>query len=265
MAVILSYKHILASLLILYGTQRGKVCQIIRTDDNTAGVYSYLAHCTFKLRCVLQHLAYATAAVKVFSLLDLRYERYAVLHSNLRRLACLRVFRELVWYVAHQFVHLRQRNVLNTAHILDTRLGSHGTIGDNVRHTLLAIFLSNPVKHKRTPVIIKVHIYIRQRYTVRVKETLKQQVISQRVYICDAKTVRHHTAGGTATPRPHTHAKLLTCCANIVHYNKEVARETHCLHGMKLKHNVLLDLITQHLTITFMSTSPCQFGQIVSL
>ena len=67
-------------------------------------------------------------------------------------------------------------------------------------HLLLSVFLSHPLEHAATAVIIKVNVYIRQRYTVRVKETLKQKVILDGVYLGDTQAISHSRSGSRTTP-----------------------------------------------------------------
>ena len=50
---------------------------------------------------------------------------------------------------------------------------------------LMAVFVFHPLQHTATAVVIEVGIDIGQRDTVRVQETLKQQVVLQRVDLRD--------------------------------------------------------------------------------
>ena len=66
---------------------------------------------------------------------------------------------------------------LHTSHILDGVLSGHRGIGDDMGTVLMSIFILHPFQYPTTSVIVEVGIDIRQRYSVRVQETLEQQVI----------------------------------------------------------------------------------------
>ena len=97
--------------------------------------------------------------------------------------------RDFIGYQLSQSVGFGQRNFLNTCHILDGRLRSHRTIRNNMCHTFRTIFLRYPAKHFATSVIIKVGINIRQRDTVRIQETLKQQIVFNGVDFGNSQTI----------------------------------------------------------------------------
>ena len=50
---------------------------------------------------------------------------------------------------------------------------------------LMSVFVHHPLQHASSSVVIEVGIDIRQRDTVRIEETLEQQVVFQRVYLGD--------------------------------------------------------------------------------
>ena len=79
-----------------------------------------------------------------------------------------------------------QRNLLHTCHILDTILRSHCGIGNDMGTVLVTILVLHPFQDTATSVVIEVRINIRQRDTVRIQETLKQQVVLQRVNLGNA-------------------------------------------------------------------------------
>ena len=92
----------------------------------------------------------------------------------------------LVWHQLCQAVSLSQRKFLHTCHILDGHFGCHRAVSDDMGHFLLPIFFRHPTQHLASPVIIKVHINIRQGNTVWIQKTLEQQVILYRVYLRNA-------------------------------------------------------------------------------
>ena len=186
-----------------------------------------------------------------YQLLQLRYVLVASAEIDLRHLLWHRAFNRLdlpflessVRHEAFDFVHDAKRHFLRTTYVGDSRLCCHRTISDDVRHLLHAVLLSHPVEHLATAVVVEVHVDIRERDTVRVEETLEQQVVLQRVEVCNFQAVRHHRAGSRATPRTYPHAQFLACGAYVVRHDKEVARETHRLHYVQLEVDTLLLLI----------------------
>ncbi len=61
---------------------------------------------------------------------------------------------------------------------------------------LCAVLVHDPPQYLSTAVVVEVGIDIRQVDTVGVEETLKQQVVFQRVNLRDAEAVGHHRTGG---------------------------------------------------------------------
>ena len=65
MPVVFGHEHTFLTILILHGTQRREVCQVVRSDDYAAGVYTYLPNRTFQPRRVVQHRPYIRIAVRM--------------------------------------------------------------------------------------------------------------------------------------------------------------------------------------------------------
>ena len=101
-------------------------------------------------------------------------------------------------------------------------------------HLLSTIFLCHIIKYSRTSVIIKVGIDIGQRDTVGIQESLKQQVILQRVNLGDAQAVGHCRARSRTTARTYG-ATQFRCHPDVILHDEEITRETHLLDGFKLE------------------------------
>ena len=123
-----------------------------------------------------------------------------------------------------------------------------------MRHLLLSVFLRHPIQHPASPVIIEIDVNIRQRDTVGIQETFKQQVILNRVNLSDTQAVSYRRTCRRATSGSHGHVQLFTSRTDKVLYNQEVARETHRLHDMKLELDALTRFFIQDLAITSMRT-----------
>ena len=129
----------------------------------------------------------------------------------------------------------------------------------------MSIFIFYPFQHLTTSVIIEVCIDIRQRYTVGIQETLKQQIILQWVNLRNSQTIGHHTTSCGATSWPHHDIQFITCRVDKVLHDEEVTGEAHRLHDVQFKPDTVLHILRQWLAITAISAFICQFSQIISL
>ena len=105
------------------------------------------------------------------------------------------LIRNLIGYKLTQTVGLRKRQFLYTCYILNGKLGSHRTVCNNMSNLFLSVLLGYPVQHASSSVIIEVDIDIRQRNTVRVQETLEQQIVFDRVDLRNTQTVGYSRTG----------------------------------------------------------------------
>ena len=100
---------------------------------------------------------------------------------------------------------------------------------------------------------------------VGIEETLEQEVVLERVNARDAQAVGHHTTGGRATPRAHDHAELVARRINEVLHDEEVAGETHRLHHVELKLDMLAHILGQRVAVEAAGALVGQLGEIVGL
>src|SRR5574344_2771655 len=107
----------------------------------------------------------------------------------------------------------------------------------------MPILIHYPTKHLSTTIIIKVGINIRKVDTVRIQETFKQQVIFQRVYLGYSQAIGYNRTRSRSTSRTYHNAQFCTRCLDEVLHNEEVTRETHRLHDMKLKIDMLYYIV----------------------
>ncbi len=152
----------------------------------------------------------------------------------------------------------------HAGNILDGALGGHGAVSDDMCHIGRPVQVGNITQYVLSAVIIKVYINIRQGDTVRIEESFKKQVIFERIYLSDTQAVCHNGTGRRTTSGAYTHTHLTALADKILH-NEEVARETHCLHDMKLKADTLLHIIRQGAAVTPCCPFKGYFLQIISL
>ena len=80
---------------------------------------------------------------------------------------------------------------LHPRHIPHDRFGRHGAKGDDLRHRLTPIGLSDIVDHLVATLHAKIDIKIRHGHPLRIQETLKEQVIFNRVQVRNAQGISH--------------------------------------------------------------------------
>ena len=101
-------------------------------------------------------------------------------------LRCLAInLRQTIRNGLTQGIRFSQRQLLDTGHILDRVLCGHRGIGNDMGTVLVTVLIFHPFQHLAAPVVVEVGIDIRERDTVGVEETLKQQVVLQRVDLRD--------------------------------------------------------------------------------
>ena len=118
-----------------------------------------------------------------------------------------------------------------------------------MRHMRLAILTTHIVQHFSSTAIFEIGIDIRQRYTVRIEETLEQEVILQRVQIGDLQTVGYYRSGCTTTTRAYRHVQFFAGSADEIHNDEEISRKTHLDDGVQFELNPLFQLLVVRQTL----------------
>ena len=88
-------------------------------------------------------------------------------------------------------VGLRERKVRYARHVLDGQLGRKGTESDDMGYVIGAVVLLHILDHTVASLVIEVHVDIRHRYSLRIEETLEEEVVADRVKIGDVQAIRH--------------------------------------------------------------------------
>ena len=239
------------------------VADRISTNDEATGVNTCSTYSSLEHLCVF----YSVTQLRVrttFRFLQLRCNLYRVRKVHLQILLCLRIFQS-VRNSLTKGIRYVERNFLYSCHILQRLLRSHRTICNNVCTVLVSVLILNPLQHTTTTIVIEVCINIRQRNTVWIQETLKQQIILQRVYLRNAKTVSHNRACCRTTTRTHHNTEFFTCRIYEVLHNEEVTWETHRLHYVQLELYSLCHFFGQWVSIDAMSTIVCQLCKVFCL
>ena len=255
---VLRDEHFLPRLLVVGSRHGHPIADCVAADDDSAGMNAGVPDVAFK------HLGI------LYGLVHPRIGRRLRLSELLHALDCvgkvhLHAVGQTVGNSLAEPVRLGERQLLNPRHVLDGELRRHRSVGYDVRHLVCAVLFGYPVEHLSTSVIIEVGIDIGQGDTVRIEETLEQKVVFDGVYLRNAKTIGDNGAGGAATTRSYHHSELVSGTVDEVLHDKEIARETHRFHYVKLELDALRHLIRQRVAIQFLGSLVSKFGKIVCL
>ena len=259
MTVVLGYCRLQSRKIRVIGSRyRHPVADRVSADDESAGMD------TRATDGALQHLGIfdgiALAGVGgVFCLSQLRriLDGIGKIH--------LRAVRQSVWNRLAERIRLVERQLLYSGHVLDGVLRCHRTVCNNVGTVLMTVLIHYPAQDLASSIIIKVGIDIRQVDTVRVQETLKQEVVLQRVNLGNAQAIGHHGTSRRTTARTHHHAQLLASRPDEVAHDEEVARETHGLHHVELEVHMLVHVRRQRISIELPGSLVGKMAQILGL
>src|ERR1035437_883548 len=125
-------------------------------------------------------------------------------------------------------LHVLERHLQHTAHILDGGARPQRVEGDDLGHLLAAVFLGDVLDHLAAPVHTEVHIDIGHADAFGVQEALEERSVLQRVDIGDGHGVPYQAAGGRSAPRTDRDAVRLGV-ADEVPDDQEVPGELHLL------------------------------------
>ena len=256
--VVLRGPDIFLGVLVLREADRDMLGQVAAADDGRAGVHSDLADAAFHGLGVLKDFLYLVRTVLQL-VLQFRNQAVAVLegdldigllHSALEPLldasfhfllggleAALQLIQFwIVWiFLPYLFpepvrdkggepVGFVQREVMDSGDILDGALRQHCSESDDSGNVILAVSIFDILVGEAE--VFEIHVDIRHRYTVRIEETLEQELVADRVQVGDSETVSYYRSGGGATARPDQ-ASFLPAGGYIVLDDEEVVRETH--------------------------------------
>ena len=125
-------------------------------------------------------------------------------------------------------------HVHDTAHVTNRRLGSHGAKSGDLADGVFAVLFLHIVDHPVAIGLAEVDIEVGHRNPLGVQETLKQQVVFQRVQIRDLEGVGHQRTGARPPTRAHGAAIVLGPLNEVTH-NEKVPGEPHLEDGAQLK------------------------------
>ena len=261
-ALVLGNPHLLVRGFIAVQFDGDIISKVSAADDHGAGVDARLADAALKLKGVFQHLFYLIGAVfhlvtKFRDVLDTVFQ----VGLHLLFLTVLLYGEGAVRYHLGQTVALVKRQAADARHVLDGALGGHRAEGDNVGDMVHAVFLLHVLDNAVAAFVVKVHVDIRHGYTLRVEETLEQEVVPDRVQVGDAQAVSHGASGGASTTRTYGNTVVLGPVDEVL-YNQEVVREAHSAYGLELEVQTLCLLFVKLFSVAYVRAVIGQFAHV---
>ena len=177
---------------ILGHRDRYQVGDVLGGDDDPASVDPGVAHRPFDHARFVDRVCFQAGLLReLFELVgffevlvaEFGFEAFVVESKQLAQLDVWQQFGNAIGVWQGQFQH--------APGVADGGLGRHGTVGDDLCYLVLPVFVDHVPDHAVTAFVVEVDIDIRQRHTLRVEETLKQQVVLDGVDVGDAQAIGH--------------------------------------------------------------------------
>ena len=119
------------------------------------------------------------------------------------------------------------------ADVTHYRFCGHAAERDDLGDTLTPVTVGYVFNHFIAPVHAEVHVEIRQRYPIRIQETLEQQFMINGVQVSNAQNISNQGSSAGAPSRAYRYT-LLFCPVDEVGNNKKISREPHVDNNVKL-------------------------------
>ena len=179
------------------------------------------------------------------------HPRIAVIKASEFRVHLQRLVDRDIQFHRHHLrhaVHLSIREIKCFANCFNDTSRRHGSKRRNLGHGVFAILLRHILDDTRTFRVLKVHVDIGHGYTLRIKESLKKQIVTHRIDIRDTGTVAHAAARTGTTSRSYP-AVMCLGPVDIIPHDQNVLNESHLLDDAKLVFHILVDCITLFLRV----------------
>ncbi len=151
-------------------------------------------------------------------------------------------------------------DVQGPAHVPDGSPGGHGTESDYLGHMVRAIFLVYIIYNLAPAVYAEVDVYIRHANALRVKETLKKELVLNGVHVGYVQTVGDHAARGASPAGAHGYLPAFGIGYKVADY-EEIVHETHFTYHIQLIVK-LLSQFFRSLPVVLFKTCLTEFAQV---
>ena len=133
---ILGNQHLFAGLFIISRADRYPIRDIITTNNSATGMYTRSTHIPLKHLGIFHRIPHQRIG-RCFSRLQFGHIFYGILQIQF-------LIRNFIRNQFGQAIRFGKRKFLNTGNIFDSQFRSHSTIGNDMRHLFLSIFLRHP-------------------------------------------------------------------------------------------------------------------------
>ena len=137
----------------------------------------------------------------------------------------------------------------------------HGSEGYYLRNPALAVLAGNIVDYLLTALIAEVYIDVGHADPFRIEETLKDQIVPDRVNVGYLKAVGHNGAGCRSSARAYHNAVCLGVVYEIP-YNQEIFNISHGFYGVQLVVQSFVKLRSRVFSVSFVKSGITKLSQI---
>ena len=261
MSIQLGGPHLLVRFLVFGEADRDVFGQSGRAYDGRTGVLSNLPDTAFQLFGIVEHLLvdfrtvfklideFRNKPVAVFQihldisvlkslLVGLSFDfhhlesRFELVQLGIEEIFLGLFLSQMVWHHLGQTVGFVYRDMGDSCHVLDGALCRHRAEGDDAGDMVGSVgFLYILVRCRQ---IFEIHVYIRHVDSVRIEETLEQELVLDWVEVGDFQAVGHNGTGSGASSGAYEVAHSARS-ADVIRYNQEVVREAHLGDGLEFE------------------------------
>ena len=217
---------------LFVAVNRREVSQFGRCDHHTTGVLADVTYNAFKLAGHFPDFG------RFFIDLDKVAQDFFLLegffqgHTDFKRNHLRQTIRQAVGLALHP------------RHVTDYRLGGHRTESDDLAYRVASVFFGHILDYPVATIHAEVDVEVGHRYPFRVKESLEQQVVFQRVKVSNLLHIGHQRPGTRPPTRPYRYTVALGPL-DKVHHDQEVTREPHLDNDIQLE----IQPVDIHLTL----------------
>ena len=137
---------------------------------------------------------------------------------------------QLLWDHLRNRVYLRIRHIQYTSNITDYTAGSQSTESNDLNDAVITVLATHIFNYFLSSFEAEVNVNIRHGNSFRIQESLKEQIITDRIKLCDSQSVGNKTSRGRTSSRSY-HNIMVAGIFNEVPHNKEIIHVSHIFDG----------------------------------
>ena len=157
-------------------------------------------------------------------------------------------------------VRLSIGQIKNTRDVANDAAGCHGAERDDLHNTVTAVLAHDVVDDLLASLEAEIHINIGHGDSLGIQESLKEQIVAERIEVGDAQRVGHDRTCRRASSRTYRNP-VIPRKFNIVPHNKEIIHEPHVPDRLQFVGQSVFDLFRDRM-IALLDTLMAQLVQI---